>query len=572
MKQNLKRILPVLLAITVLCSIAWYLFIYDTDFTRDMLVEHARRFEREGKHSLAALLYDRAYVLSGQSDAVAIELAEQFVSIGNYTKAERTLSQAIADGGSVELYTALCGIYVQQDKLKDAVTMLDSIKDPEIKAQLDALRPLAPVVDTAPGFYSQYITVNVQAPEGMLHFTTDLSYPAVGGAQTEGAVTLEGGENTIRALAVNEMGLVSPLVVFGYTVKGVIEEISFADSALEALARQQLQLGGDTAIFTRDLWAVTDMIFPGDASVSADLVHFPYLQTLQVEGSSVDGWSSLSALTELRELSMKDCMLTGSDLRAIAALPKLEKLTLSGCGISSIENLSGMKNLTYLDLSGNTIRNISSLSFMTGLTYLNLRQNALDNISDISGLANLQQLDVSHNSLTSVAPLAACTALTELNLEYNSLSSLVGLGGMRYLTKLDASYNKLLDISVISTCAALTDLNVSNNELADISSLSSLQALLYLNFSRNSVSVLPSFGLSAPLVTIDGSYNQIKSVSTLVGLSQLNKVQMDYNKISAVNDLAQCHSLIEVSVYGNPVSNVSDLTDAGVIVTYTPKT
>ena len=42
MKHNLKRILPIFLAIVVILSVAWYLFSYDPEFTRDMLLEQAR--------------------------------------------------------------------------------------------------------------------------------------------------------------------------------------------------------------------------------------------------------------------------------------------------------------------------------------------------------------------------------------------------------------------------------------------------------------------------------------------------------------------------------------------------
>ena len=112
MKKILKIAIPLLLAITILLSIGWYFFQYNTTFTRDFLLQQARRLEDEGKHDLAVWFYNLAYEQSQGSDAVAIELAQQFKEIGNYTKAEYTLSKAIEDGGSVELYRLvpdLCG-------------------------------------------------------------------------------------------------------------------------------------------------------------------------------------------------------------------------------------------------------------------------------------------------------------------------------------------------------------------------------------------------------------------------------------------------------------------------------
>ena len=100
MKRILRRILPILLVIVVICSIAWYLFVYDREFTRDVLLTSARYFDERGNHNFAAWLYRQAYLQSDNNEQVAIELAEQFKELGNYTQAEITLSGAIADGGS----------------------------------------------------------------------------------------------------------------------------------------------------------------------------------------------------------------------------------------------------------------------------------------------------------------------------------------------------------------------------------------------------------------------------------------------------------------------------------------
>ena len=71
MKKALKIILPILLTLAILLGIGWYLFIYDTEFTRDMLLSGARYFESKGDHSVAAWFYDLAYDQAGDNDAVA---------------------------------------------------------------------------------------------------------------------------------------------------------------------------------------------------------------------------------------------------------------------------------------------------------------------------------------------------------------------------------------------------------------------------------------------------------------------------------------------------------------------
>lgn len=572
MKHNLKRILPILLAIIVICSMVWYLFIYDRDFTRDMLIGSARYFEEHGNHAFASWFYDQAYSHSGGNDDVAIELADRYLATGDYTKAEQTLRRAIKDGGSVELYIALSKTYVMQDKPKDAVSLLDNVTNEQIKAQLDTMRPAAPTASAESGYYRQYISVTVECESGTLYMTSDGSYPSVAAPAADGTVTLPGGESTVLALAIGSNGLVSPLAHFGYVVKDVIEEITLSDSSVDALIREQLQISADKALFTDNLWAITTLNFPKDAKTSEDLALLTGLTKLSVENSTVDSWSSIASLSELTELTMKGCMISAQDLLAIAALPKLEKLTLSGCNLSGIQNLAEAKHLKQLDLSNNTVRDISVLSSMTELSQLNLNHNALEDLNALSTLENLSVLDVSYNSLASIAPLSSCKALTELNIRNNVIPALTGAESLKSLAKLDASYNALADVSPISSCTALKELDISNNKLTDIAALSSLKDLQYLNFARNQVTALPDLGKTCALVTIDGSYNSISSVSTLAGYENLNNVVMEYNRISSVDALAACYKLISVNVYGNPVSDVSALEEMDVVVNFTPKT
>ena len=571
MKDKLKRILPILLAIVVICSIIWYLFVYDRDFTRDMLIDQARYCESQGRHAWAAWFYNLAYDQSGEDDDIAIELAEQLKSVGNYTKAEHTLTRAIADSGSVKLYIALSKLYVEQDKLLDAVTMLNKIADPEIKAQLDALRPAAPTVDREEGTYNQYITVNISNTSGTLYVTADKSYPSVESAPSDGAVTLVGGENTIYALAVGDNGLVSQLSVFDYIVGGVIEKLTLTDSRIDALVRELLQLSAAEPLYTNMLWEITSLTFPADAQDNKDLTYFSYLQTLTVENSTLESWSSLGSLTQLKELTIRNSLLSNSDLAAIAALPKLEKLTLVNCNLSDISNLAGAVKLTNLDLNNNTIRDLSPLSGMTSLYALDLDHNALEDISPLSSLLALQTLDVSFNSIASIAPLSACTQLYMLDISNNLITSLAGTENMSRLASLNASYNAIVDVTPISTCTALAELNISNNAITDITSLSTLNSLTQFDFSYNQVAALPAWANDCALVKLTGSYNKIASVAGLVGLQNLNSIVLDYNSIASVNELIYNNSIVLVSVYGNPVSNVDALKDLGVVVYYTPK-
>lgn len=570
MKRALRIIVPLVLAIAVIGCMVWYLLVYDRDFTKDLLLSQARVFENAGNHKVSAWLYDIAYYHSSQEPEVAIELARQYKTAGNYTKAEYTLSKAIAQSSDPALYAELCATYVEQDKLLDAVTMLNSITDPAIKEELDARRPQAPALKPEPGFYSQYISVTAQSTAPAMYISTGKEYPSTALPYSE-PVTLAGGETTIYALAVSEDGLVSPLTVGGYTVGGVIEQVSFADAAIESAIRNALGVDADTVLYTDDLWAITQFTVPADAESYEDLSLLTYLRSLTVKDGADSDLSALSKLTGLEELTISGCRLDETELTAIGTLVSLQKLTLSGCSLTGIAPLEKLTKLVNLDLSNNAIRNISALSGMTGLQELSLRSNALTDLSSLSGLSGLTKLDVSYNSLTSLSPIAGISGLKSLDASQNQLSSADSVSKLTGLSSLNLSNNALVDCGALAACVELNDLNVSNNTLTDISALNALTELITLNFSYNQVTSLPAFDKECSLVTIDGSHNQITDLEALSGLPKLNNVLMDYNeKLSSLKPLNDCPLLVLVNAYGTKVTEVSFLTQKSVIVNFDP--
>ena len=571
MKRFIRFLVPMLLVIALIGCAVWYLFEYDRDFTRDLLLKHARYFEQSGNHSASEWFYNQAYAHADQDEDVAIELAQQYKSAGNYTKAEFTLSSAIADGGSVKLYTALCQTYVEQDKLLDAVNMLNNIADPALKQELDALRPKAPTANQEPGFYTQYITVDIAAEFGTLYVSTDSQYPSVSQDQYAGAFELPAGETTIYALSVADNGLVSPLSIFGYTVGGVIEPLTFADPAMEREIRTVLGLSADEVVYSDQVWSITEFTVPQDAKVYSDLSRMPYLKSLTVESGVAEELKAISALSQLEKLVILDCDVSRGILESIAAIPTLTELTMADCGLASIDALSKAQNLTYLDLSYNTIGNITALSGLKDLQTLYMERNALSELSALSGLTALTTLDVSYNAIVSIAPICALQNLQVLDVAHNQLENLGAIDNMTGLKELNVGYNLLTDVSQLASCTGLEKLDVSNNALTDIAVMASLKGLKFLDFSYNQVTQLPAFDKSCSLVTITGSYNQLSSLDALGGLKNLNNVVMEYNEeISSVRALAKCPNLIQVNVFGTKVRDVSSLTDQSIVVNYNP--
>lgn len=570
MKKTVRILIPILLALTIILCCAWYLLVYDREFSRDILLYGARVFEAQGNHTVATWFYDRAYDQAGDNDSIAVELAEQYRKSGNYTKAEYTLSKAIQDGGGSSLYMALCQTYVEQDKLLDAVSLLDNVTG-AVKEELDALRPQAPQATPAPGFYSQYLPVTVATESGTLYVNANGEYPSVETDLYSEPLQLVLGENALYAICVAENGLVSPLSIFGYTVGGVIEEVSFADTAMESAIRELLGVSEGVTLYTNDLWNITEFEIPADAKDYSDLKHLIYLNSLTIRDGVSGQLGSLSALTNLTTLDITNTSVSSDELKVIGTLYKLETLILNNCSLSSTADLAGCTAVNYLDLSNNTIRDISGLKAMTALQEVYLQRNVVTDLSALSGCAELMKLDISYNSVTSLSPVCGLSKLNWIHAGNNSIAEVNNIGKLTALEYLYLDHNMLTNVAPISAIAGLCELDVSNNSLTDIASLSAMNKLMYLDFSFNQVTTIPKWSKDCMLVTIDGSNNLITSIDPLSGLGALNDVLMDYNaELSSVEALQDCPVLIKVNIYGTKVTEVDMLTKQSIIVNYDP--
>ena len=571
MKKFLRVFVPILMVIAIVLCLMWYLFVYDRAFTRDILLYGARFSDKHNNPAIAAWFYDLAYNQSVDSDEVAIELAEQHKADGNYTQAEVILAQAIEDNSSAALYAALSQTYVDQDKILDAVKLLDGITNPAILADLETMRPAAPTASLESGFYNQYIPVEISAESGTLYVNPNGQYPSIASDLYAEPITLVGGESQLYAVAVAENGLVSPLSVFTYTVGGVIEEVTFSDPAVELAVRQRLSVPANTVLMTNQLWDITSFTMPVEAKSYADLKYMPYLQELTIANGVSGELEVLSNLTGLTKLRISDTPVRTEELDVIGKLIYLQELTLSNCGLSTTAPISNLTSLTYLNLSDNTIRNIQPLQVLTGLTQLNLSHNVLTDLADLASLAKLTDLDISYNALTTLNPIRSLTGLTRLDASHNTLNTLEGVDQLTALQYLELDSNTITDISPLATCSVLTELRLANNQLTNISAVAELLNLAVLDFSYNQVTELPEFSGDCNLVTIDGSHNLLKSVKPLSVVMSLNHVYMDYNeKLTSIKSLASCYNLVLVNVYGTGVTEIKALTDRSIVVNYDP--
>ena len=432
MKTFVKALLLILLAAAIVLGTAWYLLEYDTDFTHDLLLEGARFFEKNNQHVISTWLYDAAYKYGHSIEEISLELADYYLSVGNLAKVEETLTRAIRDGGGVEIYIALSKAFVMQDKLLDALQLIEDVQDPTVRNQLALLRPAAPTPDIAPGLHNEYLSLNFQTVDGNAYVSKE-PIPSTQKDLHTAPISLSTGETVLFALTVGENGLVSPLTEHRYIIKGVVESVTFADKEMEKAIRKAAGIPTGVPVYTNDLWEVKSLVIPAEARNYSDLKYLPYLESLTVTNAQ-DSLTYIDELEALKTLTVKDTAVDAATLQSILHHTALSSLTLRNCGIASLTGFEVLKELTYLDLGKNTLNNLTPLSALTKLQVLLLDQNAVVALNALEPLKNLQQLDLFHNSITNVTPLGSLTSLRQLNLSTNLLSNIEPIGKITSLT------------------------------------------------------------------------------------------------------------------------------------------
>ncbi|CAG9313819.1 unnamed protein product [Blepharisma stoltei] len=85
--------------------------------------------------------------------------------------------------------------------------------------------------------------------------------------------------------------------------------------------------------------------------------------------------------------------LTVQDKSILETFPNLEVLSLTGCGLKSLENFPRVPSLCKLELSDNKIKGgLENLSHLTQLYQLSLAGNQIAKFDDLAPLTNLENL------------------------------------------------------------------------------------------------------------------------------------------------------------------------------------
>lgn len=105
---------------------------------------------------------------------------------------------------------------------------------------------------------------------------------------------------------------------------------------------------------------------------------------------------------DVKELVLRNCGLQDADLQKLAEFTNLERLDISGNGITDISVVGSLITLKKFYAANNAISDVSALAQLPALEYVGLRNNQIENADGLFGISSLKYLHLSENQIVSV--------------------------------------------------------------------------------------------------------------------------------------------------------------------------
>jgi Leucine-rich repeat (LRR) protein len=492
-----------------------------------------------------------------------LKIIDLYIQTNNYSRAEYLLFHgSLERAGQIELYRQMSYVFIKQDKLHEAVNLINDRGNPNIRAALIAERPPAPIFYPPPGDYREALTISVTVPEGYICYLSLVGEVPMLSEIYTGPINLPQGITEIRAVTVSPEGLASDWALVKYRLDDVIEPVIFEDAQIERIAREILDMPEGIIISDR-LQTITELIIPEplDYKTLNDLRHFSRLEALKLVGNGTSAdISALSYLSRLNVLSLTHFGIDSFSLESVGEVDWLEHLDLSDNNIVLLEPLRYITGLKTLVLNTNNILDLTPLEGLVSLQRLRLNQNAVESTRPLSNVTGLLELDLSENLVSSLIGLASMQSLLSLNLSNNSVESreIAHLAGLSSLRVLDLSANRSLSrLEALGSLDRLESLSANNCAITDLDGLDGLVSLNFLSVNSNLLESLEGIEGAASLKTLWANRNEITTLQHISQLGQLEDLHIEHNKLPNLSRIRELPSIKRIYAFGNPITQTT---------------
>lgn len=513
-----------------------------------------------GNYTQAIKCYNTAKGWNSKKQQVYISLAKAYGALEDYEKAGEALDEAIDkkittdETGMEELYLMRIKIYSASGQLIEAVNYTDGISDQYILRKIQAVRPADISYTPTQGDYDKLQKMKITVPEGQtVYYTTDGTYPTKFSNTYVEPINIGNGTTSVTAIAVNEDGLVSPLLSVTYNVTNENEAVSFDDKKIEQMVRQTLSKPNGI-IRVKELESVTELSndgIDGYVKTLSDLDMMPNLCSLNLEGESMlMSISQLSGKTKLSTLILSGCELDSADINVLGSLTALETLDLSNNNLTTVNVLSNITTLKFVYLSQNSIDDISALSASKSITMIDASDNRISAVPDFDAQIPLETLLLGSNYISDISTVHRYTSLTYLDISKNLIKNAKNLSALTKLETLDISGNSVANFDFLSSLKNLTGLNVSNTSFVSIKTISGLKLTSFSAKSTGlaSIDALADMTELSSLEIADTNVTDLSAIKNAQKLDYLDISGCSIRDLSVLSELSGLYTLKAVGV------------------------
>ena len=243
------------------------------------------------------------------------------------------------------------------------------------------------------------------------------------------------------------------------------------------------------------------------------------LESLSARNGGVRDLAGLEAATGLKDLDLGFNPL--ADLRQLTLLPALESLNLDGAALD-LRPLAALAGLRRLSVRHNLLDELQPLAALAELIELDIGDNRIEDLRPLAGLARLAVLRADRNGIADLWPLASLTDLEVLDLATNDVRELQPLAGLERLRTLRLDGNRLSELHPLSGLRGLEDLGLASTAVRNLAPIAGLHGLRRLDLRGSAARDLRPLRRLASLASVHVGGSRIEDLGPLDGLDGLS--------------------------------------------------
>jgi len=213
-------ILLLLVSFVVLFLVFGYM-----NYTADYQIRRGNYYFKLSAYAEAIKHYEKAESIDPENVEIALYLAECYAAMEKMAGYEANLTKVIQNENVPSqylklAYNGLANLYLENGEYHKIAKLLKTCTEPEVIENFEKYLASPPKFSHEEGEYEDMIPLKIQTGDkGTVYYTTDGTDPTTESNVYSTPIFLDKGEYTIKAIYVNEFGVVSDIITGKFKIK-----------------------------------------------------------------------------------------------------------------------------------------------------------------------------------------------------------------------------------------------------------------------------------------------------------------------------------------------------------------